>query len=329
LAGLPHARADAAPSAYVTNAFETTVSVIDTATDTVTATIPVCASPGGVAITPDGAFAYVTCSVSRDVNFVAVIDTKTNIVVAQVTVERNPTNVAITPDGSRAYVTNALSNSVSVIDTQTLTVIRHVPLPSPYAQSPDQIAITPDGAYAYVSHLWLDPSSEKITSRIAVIEIATDTFIASIDVGLIATGIAITPDGTRAYVPTRDPKAVWVIDVKRHRVITTIDLPPIASFDPAEQYPFGIAISPDGAQAYVVINANALAVIDTATNRVVKMTRVDNWPFGIALTPDGGRAYVTTLQSNIVAAVDTQTLAVVATIHVGRAPSGIAITPVP
>ena len=44
---------------YVANAFSSTVSVIATATNTVTATIPV-GDPAGMAVTPDGSKVYVT-----------------------------------------------------------------------------------------------------------------------------------------------------------------------------------------------------------------------------------------------------------------------------
>ncbi|MFD4620355.1 YncE family protein, partial [Streptomyces sp. NPDC058475] len=58
--------------AYVTNDSSGTVSVIDTATNTVTATIPVGTAPQGVALTPDGTRVYVTNSGS---DTVSVIDT--------------------------------------------------------------------------------------------------------------------------------------------------------------------------------------------------------------------------------------------------------------
>ena len=90
--------ADAAPFAYVTCAgyFSSCVSVIDIATNTVVARIPTPDTFGsaGVAITPDGAFAYVAGS--RD-NAVSIIDTATNTVVATVPVGMNPQGVAITP----------------------------------------------------------------------------------------------------------------------------------------------------------------------------------------------------------------------------------------
>ncbi|MGH9696549.1 MAG: YncE family protein, partial [Bryobacteraceae bacterium] len=52
--------AQAQPYAYVTNYASNTVSVIDTANGLVTATIHVGSFPSGVAITPSGAYAYVT-----------------------------------------------------------------------------------------------------------------------------------------------------------------------------------------------------------------------------------------------------------------------------
>jgi YVTN family beta-propeller protein len=55
----------AAPFAYVTNSGSKTVSVIDRATNTVAATVPVGVSPVGVAITPNGASAYVANFGSR------------------------------------------------------------------------------------------------------------------------------------------------------------------------------------------------------------------------------------------------------------------------
>ena len=80
--------------AYVTSPGEGTVSVIDTATNTVVATIPVGVGPIGVAITPDGTRAYVT---NGDSNTVSVIDTATNTLVATVPVGVRPVAVAITP----------------------------------------------------------------------------------------------------------------------------------------------------------------------------------------------------------------------------------------
>jgi YVTN family beta-propeller protein len=91
--------------AYVGNQPDGTVSVIDTVTNTVTATIAVGGEPRAIAATPDGAFVYVTNTVG-DFQTVSVIDTATNTVVDTMRAGLFPGPVAITPDGAFAYVAN-------------------------------------------------------------------------------------------------------------------------------------------------------------------------------------------------------------------------------
>jgi len=76
-----------AENAYITNLVSANVSVIDTATNTVIATIPVGSFPLGVAVTPDGRKVYVANSGS---NNVFVIDTASNLVLAVVSVGIQP-----------------------------------------------------------------------------------------------------------------------------------------------------------------------------------------------------------------------------------------------
>ena len=94
--------------AYVTINFPNVVSVIDTATNTVVATIPVGVGPNGAAITPDGTRAYVT---NHDSDTVSVIDTATNTVVATIPVGVSPSGVAITPS-SPTTLTSSLNPSI-------------------------------------------------------------------------------------------------------------------------------------------------------------------------------------------------------------------------
>jgi YVTN family beta-propeller protein len=110
-----------AQNAYITNENDGTVSVIDTATNTVVGSpITVGANPFGVAVTPDGSKVYVANSDST----VSVIATATNTVVGSpITVGFFPVGVAVTPDGSKVYVANSGSNTVSVIATATNTVV--------------------------------------------------------------------------------------------------------------------------------------------------------------------------------------------------------------
>jgi YVTN family beta-propeller protein len=136
-----------------------TVSVIDTATNTVIATIP---AGGfvltGVAVTPDGSKVYVANSGGGNGNTVSVIDTATNMVTTTIPVGSDPIGVAVTPDGSTVYVANSgggNGNTVSVIDTATNIVTTTIPVGrAPFAlgvfiQPPPRFAGTPGNANCY------------------------------------------------------------------------------------------------------------------------------------------------------------------------------------
>src|ERR1700730_5117395 len=104
LAGLLGSGQSLAQNAYITNAGSNNVSVIDTATNTVTATITVGSVPVGVAISPDGTRVYVTNSQPASATGTAsVIDTASNTAIATIPVGLGPNGIAVTPDGNRVY----------------------------------------------------------------------------------------------------------------------------------------------------------------------------------------------------------------------------------
>ena len=97
-----------------------------------------------MALSPDGARAYVTCE-GGDV--VDVINTSTFQVVRTIGVGSAPKEVSFSADGQRAFVTN--NTSVSVIDTLSETVVATFPVPG--AQNLHSSRATPDGTALYVS----------------------------------------------------------------------------------------------------------------------------------------------------------------------------------
>ena len=323
--GFGTAMAQAQIRAYVAHESDSftasgTVSVIDTATNTVVATIPVGPipfAPIGIAITPDGTRVYVT-NAGDPFNVangtVAVIDTATNTVVATIPVGILPEAVAITPDGTRAYVANTASSTASVIDIATNTVVATVA----GLLDPLGVAITPDGTRAYVTN--------EGSASVSVIDTATNTVVTDIGVGSVPLGIAITPDGTRAYVADEANFAVSVIDTATNTAVAYI--PDLGAF--------GVAITPDGTRAYVA--KGPVSIIDTATNTVVATTdyRVLD-SIAVAFTPDGTRAYATNAGNGFnniptgASIIDTATNTVVTNIPIpvtGR-PIAIVITPAP
>jgi YVTN family beta-propeller protein len=333
----------AEPLAYVTNqASEDRVWVIDTATNTVVDTITVADIPSRVAITPDGAFAYVTIVVNEEAmeqqgssflfssipsspvfmgsadsassasasffsNKIEVIDTATNTIVATVTTEEEaPFGIAITPDGVSAYVTH-LTGSVTAIDTATNTASATIPVGGEALD----VAISPDGTFAYVTI--------SSSNTVAVIDTATNTLAASVTVGGMPSGIAISPDGAFAYVTNLSSNTISRISIPDHTVSATLAV---------GEAPGSIAITPDGTLAYVTNQLSGnVSVIDTATTSITATVAVGDTPIDVAITPDGMLAYATNIFSDSVSVIDTATNTLVDTVEVGFLPEGIAVTP--
>jgi YVTN family beta-propeller protein len=107
----------------VSNLASNTLSVIDTATNTVTTTVPTGVGPNHVRIGLDG-LVYVT--LTYDDQLIA-IDPITNAHLSVVQVGNEPEDFDITPDGLFAYVANYADNSVSVVDLTAMTVLQTLP----------------------------------------------------------------------------------------------------------------------------------------------------------------------------------------------------------
>src|ERR1700687_2985989 len=319
----------AAPFAYVTDRINNTVAVIDVASATVVATIPVPVGPGAttpgdsfpshVAITPDGAYAYVTLTGTAGLNSVGVISMAlalsdpTNAVVATVLVGANPYGVAITPDGAHAYVANAGSNSVSVIDTAlaltnpTNAVVATVFVAA--GSAPYGVAISPDGAHAWIT--------EPARGAVAVIDTApalnNPPGVPVAEVPLPAFGrsfgtsfaVAISQDGTFAFVTSVAATQSWGWGYLYKIDTATALINPSGSIYQRigfQGHLYGLAVTPD--VAYVVDgSANSLREISTSTFDVGRMIPVGALPFGVAITQDRTVAYVTNTNDSTVSVI--------------------------
>ena len=122
---------------------------------------------------------------------------------------------------------------------------------------------------------------------------------APVDVGRDPSGVAFNADGTRAYVTNQCDKTVSVVNTSSGAVLATITVP---------YAPNAVVVSPVAGQnrAYVAMSTG-VAVIDTATNKVVDRQTVevdggcdrggDLARRRLAINPTGTRLYVSNLGS--------------------------------
>ena len=154
------------------------VSVINTATNAVIATIPLKEAPTGMAITPNGRRLFVTGASGN----LTVISIAKRAIVRTIP-NAGTGGVVISPNGKRAYVVGVSSKpiqgKVSVINTATGTVTATIPVGSYVPPGitgggsyflPNQVAITPDGKSLYVTGSYGQYSSQ---GTVFAIDIAT------------------------------------------------------------------------------------------------------------------------------------------------------------
>ena len=285
----------AVPYAYITNSGGTTVSVIDTSTNKITATVDIGSSPYGVAVNPAGTKVYVASDGS---DTVSVIDTATNKITATVPIGSHPWGVAVNPAGTKVYVANEGSGTVSVIDTATNKVTATVPV----GNYPCGVAVNPAGTKVYVVN--------TLDNTISVVDTATNKVTATVPVGNVPTGVAVNPAGTKVYVTNEYD--VSVVDTATNKVTATVNV---------GSYPWGVAVNPAGTKVYVTnYGDNTVSVVDTATNKITATVPVGDYPLGIAINLAGTKVYVANEESSTVSVIDTATNKVVATVPVGKDP---------
>jgi YVTN family beta-propeller protein len=128
--------------AYVTNEFDDTLSLIDTAAMAAVATVKVGVMPHFHMVVGDRIF--VTDFGGRAVS---VVRRATRQVERTIRVGAGPLGPGATRDGSRVYVACHNANTVAVIDTKDPTVIAEIPT----EPGPVQVTVTPDQKFAYVT----------------------------------------------------------------------------------------------------------------------------------------------------------------------------------
>lgn len=292
----------AAPFAYVSNEGSGTVSVIDTASDTVVASIQTGGKPRGAAAGADGRL-YVS---DQPNNRLVVIDLKDRRIAGSMALGVSPEGVGRSADGRWIAAASEQSNSVTFVDTR---VQREVFIVKVKGENPEHAVFSPDGRFVYVS--------AEDGDTVEVIDFARRAQVAQVKVGARPRGIGFLPDGSRAYVAAENADTVFAIDAHTHKVLASI---------PAGKRSNGIAVHPDGRRVYVSNGGDgSVSVIDTSTNSIVATISVGQRPWNMALTPDGAKLYVANGRSGTVSVIDTAKNTKLRDVTVGKLPWGVVV----
>lgn len=285
------------------------ISVIDVATNTIVATVPL--APQSFAadlfVNPAGTRIYAYSYMGDNTQKYQVIDTASNTVVATIPLLGN--ELVFSPDGSRIYAHSA-SPAITELNAATNQVITSFGVGLGDVSG---MAINPAGTRLYISN--------QNAASLSVIDLATKTLVSTIPVGDAPASVAVNLLGTRAYVALAG--CVVGADGQCHyfvAVIDTITNTVIAHVD-VGAWPFiprRLAVSPDSTHVYVTATGYSkyispgeyelvpgqLTVIDADSNTVSgTITNAGIWPFTPAASPTGA-IYTADNASNIVSLID-------------------------
>lgn len=282
--------------AYVTNRLDDSVSEIDVRKRKILRTAPVGDEPHGLLTDPAGERLFVL-NTSED--SISVLRTETMEEVKRLAASRSPWSLALSPDGSQLFVTNTLPrlvefrttsvSEITVLDVDRGVVEDRYPVVS--ANLLQGVDWHPSGEYAVYTHTRtknLVPMTRlmqgwTITNGIGVAWRDGRVDQVLLDQPHLAfpdpADVAVTPDGRWALVTSSGSDRLAVVDLGRlvsmleaadeqeRRAVLPNHLGVPTEFIYKEietgKSPRGIAISPDGREAFVV-NAldDTLTVVD-------------------------------------------------------------------
>ena len=292
----------AGPKAYVGNFKDSTVSVIDTGTERVVATVPVAAGPDGIIVAPGGRSVFVSGS---NASTVSEIDASTDRVARNIDVGKGPQGLAMTTDGKWLLVAVNGDDRVAFVDTTAHGVSATVPVPKPHT-----IAIRPDGRQAYVA------SQEPGHFALVVIDMTTRSVVTEIPLDKPPRDLEFGHDGKALYLTLAGVPAVQVLDPATNQWSAPV---PTGVSPHIAQHFAGMASG-----VVVVQGPGEVMLFDPATRAAVRSIGVGKQPHWLDLSADGKKLWVSNEGSNDVSVVDLAG-GPVHTVAVGNAPRKVAV----
>jgi YVTN family beta-propeller protein len=313
---------------YVSNEDGQSVTVLDADSAAVIETIAIGKRPRGLKLTADGSRLFVAVSglpkcppsvpdeecakLERDLEAdgIAVVDTATHKVVQVLHAGSDPEQFALSRDGKRLFVANEDAATMSVVDVASGKVVQRVPV----GREPEGVAVTPDGRWVLITN--------ESDNSVSIIDTGTLKIVKSVPVGKRPRDIAFTPDGRTAYVSGEFDASVYRMSVPQGAPVErVIELR-------KEARPMGILLDPRSNRLYVSTGrGGSVAIIDSASHKLLAEVQVGTRPWGIALSQDGRWLYTANGPSDDVTVVDTSAMKAVRHIRVGRSPWGVVVGP--
>lgn len=284
------------------------ISVLDTTTCRVAATISGLAEPFAVATSgAEDARAYVSTARAA-CDSVDVVDVCTDRLLASHRVAHRISDLAVSPDGTRSYAArNGVRGAdVAIIDTEA-GECGVIELAATADVTTECVRISRDGRRLYVG------TNGPAGGALHVVDLdaaGPPRIAAVVELGLPIRDVAVSADGRTAYVASCGPVVGAVVDIVDTGVDTRLDtgvgtraakIIRTRKIDEITGPLTRLTLSRDGGRAYA-ISDDRVTVLSTRTLDVVGEITEAEHPSCIAESPEGTRLYVGDFAGAVLAA---------------------------
>jgi YVTN family beta-propeller protein len=313
----------------VANKSEATVSLVDTDTGEIRATLPTGNAPHEVAVSPDGKLALVGNYGTRaepgsSLTLVDVVSSKV-VKTIELSDYSRPHGI-VWRDDRHAVITVEANQALITVDTDTGAVVQEV---ATEAEVSHMVAVAPGQSRAFVANIG--------SGSVTVVDLEAGKRLATIATGDGAEGIAVTPDGRQVWVTNRAADTVTVLDAETLESLAELE---------AGSFPIRTEVTADGLWVLVTnARGNDLSVFSTRELEEVRRVSFEtvstdaegrlfsdrfgtsSVPIGIEVVSDEQVAYVAHANADNISIIDLEAWRVVGSLAAGREPDGMGYSP--
>lgn len=216
---------------------------------------------------------------------VSFIDLKNGKERARVATAKWPHEIAVSPDGKQAAVVAYGGSSIDLFDVAGATLIKRIDI-APNMR-PHGLVWLPDGLLL---------ATTEASRTLTIVDMRTGKVEAVATEQQGSHMVAVTGDGTRAYVANIGSGTVSVIDVHGRRKLADIAV---------GGRPEGIAVTADGKELWVGdLTAPVVRIVDTASMKVIGEVPVDPVAIRVAISPDGKTVVTSNVGAGSITEID-------------------------
>lgn len=261
--------------------------------------------------------------VSNQNGGVSVIDLNTMAVEANLDVTgAGPRGIGITADGKLLITANKDDANISVIDTLTGKLVRHIPI----GKNPEFVRVY--GNHAFVTYEPASPSpstgtkaakpatktgedDDKIPGRIAIVDLKKKKVVLEIIGKPETEGLEFSKNGKELLVTNESDNSISVHDIATGKLLRTI------SVSKYGERPRGIKMAPDGKSYAVTLESSDKLLILNNKLKPIKAFNTGQSPYGVAYDRSGRRLFVASSRQKILRVYNVATMAKIKDIPTG------------